>query len=105
MIPKTKLSQKNNTDTKKTETQQSVHQSKKADNTEFTEHIVAKRQTLFAISRKYDISQDELKKLPKDDFTKATNLFNLSKDLHNAYYGPLIEQLSITGKILDADGD
>ena len=49
--------------------------------------------------------QEELKTLPKDDFTKANNLFNLAKELHNAYYVSLIAQLSITGKILDADGD
>ncbi len=30
--------------------------------TDFTEHIVEKRQTLFAICKKYDISQDDLKK-------------------------------------------
>ena len=42
---------------------------------------------------------------PKDDFTKANNLFAMAKDLHNAYYVSLIEQLSIVGKILDADGD
>lgn len=49
--------------------------------------------------------QEELKALPKDDFTKANNLFTLAKELHNAYYVSLIAQLSITGKILDADGD
>ncbi len=49
--------------------------------------------------------QEELKSLPKDDFTKANNLFTLAKELHNAYYVSLIAQLSITGKILDADGD
>lgn len=49
--------------------------------------------------------QEELKTLPKDDFTKANNLFTLAKELHNAYYVSLIGQLSITGKILDADGD
>ena len=49
--------------------------------------------------------QEALKTLPKDDFTKANNLFNLAKELHNAYYVSLIGQLSITGKILDADGD
>jgi uncharacterized protein YsxB (DUF464 family) len=49
--------------------------------------------------------QEELKSLPKDDFTKANNLFVLAKELHNAYYVSLIAQLSITGKILDADGD
>ncbi len=49
--------------------------------------------------------QEELKTLPVDDFTKANNLFTLAKELHNAYYVSLIGQLSITGKILDADGD
>ena len=49
--------------------------------------------------------QEELKTLPKDDFTKANNLFTLAKELYNAYYVSLIGQLSITGKILDADGD
>ena len=49
--------------------------------------------------------QEEIKTLPKDDFTKANNLFKLAKELHNAYYVSLIAQLSITGKILDADGD
>jgi uncharacterized protein YsxB (DUF464 family) len=47
----------------------------------------------------------ELKTLPKDDFTKADKLFIMAKELHNAYYVSLIEQLSIVGKILDADGD
>lgn len=49
--------------------------------------------------------QEELRKLPKDDFTKANNLFNFAKDIHNAYYVTLVEKLSITAKILDADGD
>lgn len=49
--------------------------------------------------------QEELRKLPKDDFTKATNLFNSAKDIHNAYYVTLVEKLSISAKILDADGD
>jgi hypothetical protein len=49
--------------------------------------------------------KNELKTLPKDDFTKANTLFIMAKDLHNAYYVSLIEQLSIVGKILDADGD
>lgn len=31
--------------------------------TEFIEHVVEKKQTLFAISRKYDISQEDIKKL------------------------------------------
>ena len=60
---------------------------------------------LLVVIDKIKEMQDELKVLPKDDFTKATKLFNSAKDLHNAYYVSLIEQLSITGKILDADGD
>lgn len=34
----------------------------KTDKTEFIEHKVEKKQTLFAISRKYNVSQDEIKK-------------------------------------------
>ena len=34
----------------------------KSDKTEFIEHKVEKKQTLFAISRKYNVSQDEIKK-------------------------------------------
>jgi hypothetical protein len=60
---------------------------------------------LLVVIDKIKEMQDELKVLPKDDFTKANKLFNSAKDLHNAYYVSLIEQLSITGKILDADGD
>ena len=52
-----------------------------------------------------NLMQEELTKLPKDDFTKANNLFNISKNMHNAYYVTLVEKLSITAKILDADGD
>lgn len=60
---------------------------------------------LLVVIDKIKEMKDELKVLPKDDFTKANKLFNSAKDLHNAYYVSLIEQLSITGKILDADGD
>lgn len=60
---------------------------------------------LLVVIDKIKEMQDELKVLSKDDFTKANKLFNNAKDLHNAYYVSLIEQLSITGKILDADGD
>ena len=60
---------------------------------------------LLVVIDKIKEMQDELKVLQKDDFTKANKLFNSAKDLHNAYYVSLIEQLSITGKILDADGD
>lgn len=60
---------------------------------------------LLAVVDKINEMQEELKKLPVDDFTKATNLFNLAKELHNNYNISLIAKLSITGKILDADGD
>ena len=50
-------------------------------------------------------SRSELSKLKTDDFTKAKDLFKAVKGLHNAYYLSLIEQLSVTAKILDADGD
>lgn len=60
---------------------------------------------LLMVIDKIKEAQNELKKLPLDDFTKATVLFNSVKDLHNAYYLSLIGQLSVTGKILDADGD
>lgn len=60
---------------------------------------------LLGIVDNINLMQEELRKLPKDDFTKATNLFNLAKNMHNAYYVTLVEKLSITAKILDADGD
>lgn len=50
-------------------------------------------------------SFEELDKLKNDDFTNAKGLYDSAKDLHNAYYLSLIEQLSVTAKILDADGD
>jgi len=50
-------------------------------------------------------SFEELDKLKNDDFTNAKVLYDSAKDLHNAYYLSLIEQLSVTAKILDADGD
>ena len=60
---------------------------------------------LLEVIDKLKMMQEEIKTLPLDDFTKANNLFKLAKELHNAYYVSLITQLSITGKILDADGD
>jgi len=60
---------------------------------------------LLVVIDKINEMQNELKTLPKDDFTKANKLFTLASELHNAYYVSLIQQLSITGKILDADGD
>jgi hypothetical protein len=46
-----------------------------------------------------------LSKLKNDDFTNAKDLFTNIKDLHNTYYLSLIEQLGLSAKILDADGD
>ena len=60
---------------------------------------------LLSVIEKIEEMKNELKTLEKDDFTKANNLFVMAKDLHNAYYICLIGQLSIVGKILDADGD
>lgn len=60
---------------------------------------------LLTVIEKIKQTQEELKKLKKDDFINAGALFNSAKDLHNAYYLSLIGQLSVTGKILDADGD
>ena len=60
---------------------------------------------LLNVIEKIEEMKNELKTLEKDDFTKANNLFVMAKDLHNAYYISLIGQLSIVGKILDADGD
>lgn len=60
---------------------------------------------LLEVIEKIKETQDELKKLPLDDFTNANALFKSAKDLHNAYYTSLIGQLSVTAKILDADGD
>lgn len=48
---------------------------------------------------------EQLSKLKKDDFTNAKDLYEGAKKLHNAYYLSLVEQLSVTAKILDADGD
>ena len=48
---------------------------------------------------------DELSKLKNDNFSNSKDLYESAKDLHNAYYLSLIEQLSVTAKILDADGD
>lgn len=48
---------------------------------------------------------EQLSKLKKDDFTNAKDLYESAKKLHNAYYLSLVEQLSVTAKILDADGD
>jgi len=47
----------------------------------------------------------QLEMLKKDDFSKAKELFEAAKSVHNAYYLSLVEELSVTAKILDADGD
>lgn len=43
--------------------------------------------------------------LKDEDFSKANELYKQAVSLHNAYYLSLTEQLSVTAKILDADGD
>lgn len=50
-------------------------------------------------------SYEELSKLKTDDFSNAQGLFEALSKFHNAYYLSLIEELSVTAKILDADGD
>ncbi len=50
-------------------------------------------------------AKESLSKLKNDDFSKAYDLFEAVKKLHNAYYISLTEQLSVTAKILEADGD
>ena len=47
----------------------------------------------------------EIKKLKNDDFSNGKDLFLSAKAIHNAYYLSLVEELSVTAKILDADGD
>lgn len=46
-----------------------------------------------------------LSKIKKDDFKNAQELYKAVSNLHNAYYLSLTTQLSVTAKILDADGD
>ena len=50
-------------------------------------------------------TQEKLHLIKNDDFSNAKELFDAAKDFHNAYYLSLITDLSITAKILDADGD
>jgi len=64
----------------------------------------AKKQ-VFQVRRALDESYKELAKLKKDDFTNAQALFEALSKFHNTYYLSLIEELSVTAKILDADGD
>ncbi|UTJ07220.1 imelysin family protein [Arcobacter roscoffensis] len=50
-------------------------------------------------------SLKELENYKNDDFSKAKLLYEATKELHNAYYLSLVEELAVTAKILDADGD
>lgn len=50
-------------------------------------------------------SLKELKNYKNDDFSKAKPLYEATKELHNTYYLSLVEDLAVTAKILDADGD
>lgn len=49
--------------------------------------------------------KSELNNLTNDDFSQVKKLYKSMIILHNAYYLSLAEQLSVTAKILDADGD
>jgi len=62
LIPVTKDSKKAITIAEKPENQNIVAKNTNTKETEYIEHVVAKRQTLFAISKKYELTQDELKK-------------------------------------------
>jgi LysM repeat protein len=64
LIPSSKKTKTEVVETNKTE-KSTVLKSEKTE-TNFIEHLVEKKQTLFAISRKYDISVEELKKLNPD---------------------------------------
>ncbi|MBV5342525.1 hypothetical protein JZU68_02560, partial [bacterium] len=59
LIPVTKDSKKAIANSEKQTTQNTVNQNINTNESDYIEHIVAKKQTLFAISRKYDISQEE----------------------------------------------
>lgn len=58
LIPINKKAEPQKNQDSETKTKQNT-----ADKQEFIEHIVLKKQTLFAISRQYNVSQDEIKKL------------------------------------------
>jgi len=63
LIPATKVSKKAIVNTQSTSAQKTDIQNNNIDKKEYIEHIVEKRQTLFAITKKYDISLEELKNL------------------------------------------
>lgn len=48
----------------------------------------------------------EINKISKiDDFSNVQSLYKAVSDLHNYYYVSLVEDLTISAKLLDADGD
>ncbi|MCT7447239.1 imelysin family protein [Aliarcobacter skirrowii] len=57
------------------------------------------------VSNSIKIALDELNKLPKDDFTNASYLFETVSKIHDLYYVTIIEKLGLKPEILDADGD
>ncbi|RXJ96073.1 imelysin [Arcobacter sp. AHV-9/2010] len=57
------------------------------------------------VSNSIKIALDELNKLPKDDFTNASYLFETLSKIHDLYYVTIIEKLGLKPEILDADGD
>lgn len=65
LIPNKNNSKKTETIAEKPEKQETpvIVKAETSGDTEYIEHVVEKKQTLFAISRKYDISQDDIKKL------------------------------------------
>lgn len=54
---------------------------------------------------KINESKAILRKLKKDDFLNAKELFTSLRELHNAYYLSLIVKLGLQADVLDADGD
>lgn len=65
----------------------------------------AKKQVLEAQNAIKNVLK-QIDKIEKtDDFSNAKALYEASRQLHNAYYLSLIEELTIAAKILDADGD
>ncbi|MEN5386789.1 imelysin family protein [Aliarcobacter skirrowii] len=57
------------------------------------------------VSNSIKMALDELNKLPKDDFTNASYLFETVSKIHDLYYVTIIEKLGLKPEILDADGD
>ena len=63
------------------------------------------KKAILEAQKALDKSLKELKNYKNDDFSKAKPLYEATRELHNAYYLSLIEDLAVTAKILDADGD